>query len=122
MNAPNPEAQPLLITEGEGGSASCHGEVEFSIGSWSLHTHENPYRLTLCVTLEHSLQRRLDRMPWQAVIWTLKRGSDVFYVLGDLDDCYPGPHYSTSHPSLVENILVWLLSHHPISPMDAHGY
>ena len=61
-------------------------------------------------------------MPWQAVNWTLKRGSDVFYVLGDSDDRYPGPHYSTTRPSLVENILVWLLSHHPISPTDAHGY
>ena len=122
MNAPDSEAQPLLIMEGEGGSASRGGEVEFSFRSWSLYTHENPYRLTLCVTLEHSLQRQLEQMPWRAVTWTLTRGSDVFHVVGDSDDRYPCPNYSTTCPSRVENILVWLLSHHPASPTVAHGY
>lgn len=120
MNTPNPKAQSLLIMEGESGT--CHGEFEFCFGSWSLHTHENPYRLMLCVMLEHSLQAGLERVPWQAITWTLKRGSDVFYVVGDSDDRYPGPHYSTTCPPRVENILVWLLSHRPTSSTAAHGY
>ena len=122
MNTPNSEAQPLLIMEGESGSASRNGEAGFCFGSWSLHTHENRYRFSLCVTLEHSLPRELAHIPWQALTWTLKRGSDVFYVLGDTDDRYPGPRYSTTRPARVENILVWLLSHHPTPPTTAHGY
>ena len=122
MSTTDSEAQPLLIMEGESGSASRDGEVEFCFGSWSLQTHENPYRLTLCVMLEHSLPPRLEHIPWQAVTWTLNRRSDVFYALGDSDDRYRGPHYSTTRPSRLENILVWLLSHHPTSPTAAHGF
>ena len=107
MNTPISEAQPLLIMEGESGSASRHGVVEFCFGSWSLHTHENPSRLSLCVMSEHSLQRGIEHIPWQAVTWTLKRRSDVFYVLGDTDDRLSGsplqhhaPVPSGEHPNM----------------------